>query len=143
MLLCVATEDGLEFGGRTLSYDELSTCVSAVAQTTHVNQHIEQARSVIRTSARQMGACHIRRNDPGCLPSHILYGPKGHMGRLVLSRKPDECIIIGEDIIVTVVETRANLVRLAIQAPPDVAVDRSEIYERRRVKSGAAGPGTR
>lgn len=49
---------------------------------------------------------------------------------LVLSRKTGEFIRIGEDIRVTVVEVRGDQVRLGIAAPRDVAVHRSEIYDR-------------
>lgn len=48
---------------------------------------------------------------------------------LVLSRHRDESIIIGDDIIITVVEIRGDKVRLGIQAPPDVPVHRKEVYE--------------
>lgn len=46
---------------------------------------------------------------------------------LVLSRKKDEAIIIGDQITVTVLEIRGNRVRLGIQAPDEVRVQRSEI----------------
>jgi carbon storage regulator len=48
---------------------------------------------------------------------------------LVLSRRRDESIIIGNDIVVTVLETRGDKVRLGIEAPPDVTVHRIEVYE--------------
>ncbi|GIW94979.1 MAG: hypothetical protein KatS3mg110_3020 [Pirellulaceae bacterium] len=48
---------------------------------------------------------------------------------LVLSRHRDESIIIGDDIIITVVDIRGDKVRLGIQAPPDVPVHRKEVYE--------------
>ena len=46
---------------------------------------------------------------------------------LVLSRKPDEQIVIGDGIIVTVVEIRGDKVRLGIEAPRDVSVHRQEV----------------
>lgn len=48
---------------------------------------------------------------------------------LVLSRKCDERIMIGESIVITIVEIQGDKVRLGIQAPMDVAVHRSEVYE--------------
>lgn len=46
---------------------------------------------------------------------------------LVLSRKEDQVIIIDGRIRVTVVEIRGSQVRLGIEAPPDIAVLRSEL----------------
>ena len=48
---------------------------------------------------------------------------------LVLSRKRDEQIVIGSDIVITIVEIRGDKVRLGISAPTHVPVHRSEIYE--------------
>lgn len=48
---------------------------------------------------------------------------------LVLSRQRDESIIIGDNIVVTIVDIRGDKVRLGIQAPPEVSVHREEIYE--------------
>lgn len=49
---------------------------------------------------------------------------------LVLSRKPDETIIIGNNIRVTIIEVRGDKVRLGITAPRDTPVHREEIYDR-------------
>lgn len=48
---------------------------------------------------------------------------------LVLSRTRDESIIIGDDIIVTVVDVRGDKVRVGIEAPREVPVHRQEVYE--------------
>ena len=48
---------------------------------------------------------------------------------LVLSRYRDESIIIGDDVVITVVDVRGDRVRLGIQAPAHVSVHRREIYE--------------
>ncbi|MBQ18043.1 MAG: carbon storage regulator [Planctomycetaceae bacterium] len=48
---------------------------------------------------------------------------------LVLSRKKDERIIIGDNISLMVVEIRGDKVRLGIDAPSDITVHRSEVYE--------------
>ncbi|MDA1169399.1 MAG: carbon storage regulator CsrA [bacterium] len=48
---------------------------------------------------------------------------------LVLSRKRDEKIVIGDSITITVIEIRGDKVRLGIEAPRHVAVHRQEVYE--------------
>ncbi|HIQ23043.1 MAG TPA: carbon storage regulator [Planctomycetes bacterium] len=48
---------------------------------------------------------------------------------LVLSRQRDESIIIGDNIIVTVVDIRGDKVRLGIDAPTEIPVHRREVYE--------------
>jgi carbon storage regulator len=48
---------------------------------------------------------------------------------LVLSRKPGEEIVIGNDIRVTVVEVKGGRVKIGIQAPNDVAIFRSELRD--------------
>jgi len=48
---------------------------------------------------------------------------------LVLSRKRDEQIIIGDGITITIVEIRGDKVRLGIEAPADIPVHRQEIYD--------------
>ena len=48
---------------------------------------------------------------------------------LVLSRKKDEKIMIGENISIMVVEIRGDKVRLGIEAPRDVSVHRQEVFE--------------
>ena len=45
---------------------------------------------------------------------------------LVLTRKPGEVIYIGEDIVITLLETRAQQTKLHISAPRDVNVSRGE-----------------
>ncbi len=46
---------------------------------------------------------------------------------LVLTRKKNEKIIIGEDITIVVVEMRGDKVRLGIEAPKEVPVHREEV----------------
>ncbi len=46
---------------------------------------------------------------------------------LVLTRKLDEQILIGEDIKVTLLRVRGNTVRLGIEAPRDVRIVRAEL----------------
>ena len=48
---------------------------------------------------------------------------------LVLSRKIDESITIGNHIEISILGIKGNQVKLGITAPKDVAVNRTEIYE--------------
>ncbi len=48
---------------------------------------------------------------------------------LVLSRQRDESIIIGDNIVVTIVDIRGDKVRLGIDAPTEIPVHRREVYE--------------
>ena len=48
---------------------------------------------------------------------------------LILSRRTSESIIIGENIIVMVVQIRGDKVRLGIEAPREVSVNRLEVHE--------------
>jgi carbon storage regulator len=48
---------------------------------------------------------------------------------LVLSRTRDESIIIGDNVVVTVVDVRGDKVKLGIEAPQDISVHRREVYE--------------
>ena len=48
---------------------------------------------------------------------------------LVLSRHRDESIMIGDDIVITVVDVRGDKVRLGIDAPTDIPVHRQEVYD--------------
>jgi len=48
---------------------------------------------------------------------------------LVLSRKPNESIIIGDDVEVKIVEVKGDYVKLGINAPRAIPVHRKEIYE--------------
>ncbi len=61
---------------------------------------------------------------------------------LVLSRQRDESIIIGDNIVITVVDIRGDKVRLGINAPTEIPVHRQEVYEAiQRENQRAAGTG--
>lgn len=47
---------------------------------------------------------------------------------LVLSRRPGESIMIGHDVVITVLEVRGDVVRVGIKAPRDVDVHREEVF---------------
>ncbi len=50
---------------------------------------------------------------------------------LVLTRKVGEAVVIGDDTRVTVLGVQGGRVRLGIDAPGDIAVDRQEVRARR------------
>lgn len=47
---------------------------------------------------------------------------------LVLTRKPRQQIMIGDDIVINIVEVQGDNVRIAIDAPRDIKIYRGEIY---------------
>lgn len=48
---------------------------------------------------------------------------------LILSRKVNEKIMIGEDISLTIIEIRGDQVKIGVEAPKSVKVFRQEVYE--------------
>ena len=58
---------------------------------------------------------------------------------LVLSRHRDESIMIGDEIVVTIVDIRGDKVRLGIDAPQDVPVHRQEVYDAIQRENRKAG----
>lgn len=65
---------------------------------------------------------------------------------LVLSRHRDEELIIGDNIVVTIVDIRGDKVRLGISAPKEIPVHRREVYDaiqrESRQAAQAAPPGS-
>ena len=64
---------------------------------------------------------------------------------LVLSRRVGERLVIGEDIVVTVIEVRSDGVRIGIDAPRHVRVHRAEVLDAltaANVEAVAADEGT-
>jgi len=63
---------------------------------------------------------------------------------LVLSRQRDESIMIGDNIVVTIVDIRGDKVRLGINAPTEIPVHRQEVYEaiqRENLRASRLEPG--
>jgi carbon storage regulator len=56
---------------------------------------------------------------------------------LILTRRPHEIIRIGNHVRVTVLGFKGNQVRIGIEAPPDVPVDREEIWIRKQREARA------
>jgi carbon storage regulator len=50
---------------------------------------------------------------------------------LVLTRNEGERIFVGDGVVITVIATHHKKVRIGIEAPPDIAIDREEIRQRK------------
>jgi len=57
---------------------------------------------------------------------------------LILSRKVDEKIVIGDDISVSIVEIRGDQVRIGVDAPKTVKVFRKEVFDAIKAENKAA-----
>ena len=49
---------------------------------------------------------------------------------LVLSRKAEESMYIGDDIKITVLDIRGGQVRIGITAPQNISIHREEVYDK-------------
>jgi carbon storage regulator len=62
---------------------------------------------------------------------------------LVLTRRANQSIMIGADIVVTVLEVRGDQVRIGIDAPRSISVHREEVFrELEAANRAAASPGS-
>lgn len=59
---------------------------------------------------------------------------------LILSRKKDQRILIDNGIVITVIETRPHMVRIGIEAPPEVRIDREEVRAKRKEDGACTTP---
>lgn len=60
---------------------------------------------------------------------------------LVLSRRIGESVVVGDDVTITVLEVRGDVVRIGIDAPRSVRVHRAELLaELAETNTGAASP---
>ena len=63
---------------------------------------------------------------------------------LVLTRKKDQTLVIGDDIEITVLDIQGDQIRIGIEAPKNIKVFRKEIYlEIQEENKNAAKPGSR
>jgi carbon storage regulator CsrA len=58
-------------------------------------------------------------------------------GMLVLTREREQAVRIGADVLVKVVGVRGERVRLGFEAPPEVTIDREEIYQAKELQARA------
>jgi len=61
---------------------------------------------------------------------------------LVLTRRAGESVMIGDDVVITVLEARGDVIRLGIQAPRDVQVHREEVWKELQAANLAAASPT-
>jgi carbon storage regulator len=54
---------------------------------------------------------------------------------LILSRRPNESLRIGNNVVITVVGFNGSQIRLGISAPPNVVIDREEVHLRKIAES--------
>ena len=60
---------------------------------------------------------------------------------LILSRKTNQKILIGDDIEITIIDIRGDQVKIGVDAPPSVKVFREEIYQEiQKRKQGSLSP---
>lgn len=57
---------------------------------------------------------------------------------LVLSRKAGESIVIGNDVVITILEVKGGQIRVGVDAPRNLAVHRAEIYGQVQAENRAA-----
>ena len=48
---------------------------------------------------------------------------------LVLSRRPGESVVVGDDVTISILEVRGDVVRVGISAPRSIAVHRAELLQ--------------
>lgn len=57
---------------------------------------------------------------------------------LILSRKIDQKIRIGDDIVITLIDVKGDQVKIGVEAPSDVKVYRQEVFEAIQSENKAA-----
>ncbi|MFP3089193.1 carbon storage regulator CsrA [Treponema sp. TIM-1] len=61
---------------------------------------------------------------------------------LILSRKINEKVMIGDDISISIIEIRGDQVRLGVDAPKSVKVYRQEVFDAIKAENKAAAAST-
>ena len=63
-------------------------------------------------------------------PFFVLHMQKGGIAMLILTRKIGEKLVIGDEVIISVLGVKGSQVRIGIVAPIEIQVHREEIYQR-------------
>lgn len=58
---------------------------------------------------------------------------------LILTRRPIESVMIGDEVVITVLGVKGNQVRIGVKAPKHIAVHRQEIFERIKLEQQQGG----
>ena len=53
---------------------------------------------------------------------------------LILTRKANETLTVGDDVTVTILGVKGNQIRIGVNAPKEISVHREEVYN--RIKAG-------
>src|SRR5687767_12479360 len=99
------------------------------------------ATSLDRSRVRGTGARSLLIRYEGVRETHTTPRQGGGTAMLVLTRKSNQSIMIGDEIEVTVLSIMGEKVRIGIQAPRDIPVFRKEVYleiQAEQVASGGA-----
>jgi carbon storage regulator len=59
-----------------------------------------------------------------------MFSGKGERTMLILTRKVNESLKVGDDVTVTVLGVKGSQIRIGISAPRNVAVHREEVFDR-------------
>lgn len=60
---------------------------------------------------------------------------------LILTRRPNEALMIGDNVVVTVLSINGNQIRIGVEAPKEIPIHREEIYEKIQRESRRDDPG--
>ncbi len=60
---------------------------------------------------------------------------------LILTRKANETLTVGNDVTVTILGIKGNQVRIGVNAPKEVAVHREEVFNRIKTETQQEHPG--
>src|SRR6185369_14199906 len=85
----------------------------------------------------------VAHGRPALLPWPDRSSGTGRSSMLVLTRKSNQSIMIGDDIEVSVLSIMGEKVRIGIQAPRDIPVFRKEVYLEIQQENVAAGASAR
>ena len=57
---------------------------------------------------------------------------------LILSRRVDERIVIGDDIEIAIVDIKGDIIKIGIDAPPNIRIYRREVFDEIQAENRAA-----